>query len=237
MNQRQVVARVALLGAHDTGGHRVVESEGRADGDHPFADLEAIDITHLHGRQTGRVDLHDSNVGALVGAHDLGLELALVGQRDDDFVRAFDHVRIGHDVAVGAQDEARAHAARLFFLLLWLAAARLARLLGAVGDWHAETAEELEHVLVHAIGRIAGSHALGGANVHHGRADLIHQIREVGQAARCRCGLRLHGLHCGQRCADDCRGHECERVALQCFLTNPQHQHLDLTRYFLYVSK
>ena len=50
---------------------------------------------------------------ALVGADHLGLELALVGQAHGDLVGALDHVRVGDDLAVAADDEARAHRLRL----------------------------------------------------------------------------------------------------------------------------
>ncbi|OIQ63337.1 hypothetical protein GALL_551240 [mine drainage metagenome] len=53
-------------------------------------------------------DLHQRHVGALIGADELGLEFALVGESDQDFIGSIDHVRIGHDVAVRADDEARA---------------------------------------------------------------------------------------------------------------------------------
>ena len=70
--------------------------------------------------------LTSGDVGALVGADDLRLELALVGQRDDDLVGAVDDVRVGHDVAVGAEDEARADAALLRLVVRVAAAARRA---------------------------------------------------------------------------------------------------------------
>ena len=114
---------------------------------------------------------------------DLRLELALVGQRDDDLVGALDDVGVGHHVAVGAEDEARADAARL-------RRRRRRRLLrpprgfGPVRHRDAEAAEELEHVLVD-LGppppRPARG-ALGGADVDHRRADLLDQLGEVGQA-------------------------------------------------------
>ena len=40
--------------------------------------------------------LHQRHVGALVGADDLGLELALVGERDDHLLGAVDDVGVGH---------------------------------------------------------------------------------------------------------------------------------------------
>jgi hypothetical protein len=54
----------------------------RADGHDPFADLEPVHVADLHRRQAGGLDLHHGHIGALVRADDAGLELALVGQRD-----------------------------------------------------------------------------------------------------------------------------------------------------------
>ena len=58
-------------------------------------------------RQLLRVDLQQRDVGALVGADDLGDEFALVGQPHGHFGRFVDDVRVGDDVAVGREDEAR----------------------------------------------------------------------------------------------------------------------------------
>ena len=118
LDEGQIVSRVALLGADDACGDRVVEAEGRSDGHHPLTDLETVHVADLHGGQSGGIDLDHSHVGALVAAHDLGLELTLVGQRDDDLVSTFDHVGIGHHKAVRRQDEARPHATRLFLVRL-----------------------------------------------------------------------------------------------------------------------
>ena len=56
--------------------------------------------------------LQHRDVGLRVGAEHLGAELAPVGQLDGDFLGVAHHVRVGQDDAVGADDEARALAAR-----------------------------------------------------------------------------------------------------------------------------
>ena len=63
---------------------------------------------------------------------------------------------------------------------------RVARLRGArvrarpIRLRHAETAKELEHVLVEIAGTAAGcASALGGADVDDRRADLLDQIGKV----------------------------------------------------------
>jgi hypothetical protein len=79
---------------------------------------------------------------------DAGLEFALVGQRDDHLVGAVHHMGVGHDVAVGREDEAGANAARLLLLLLRIGPRRLARHAGQ--GLAKEAAEELLHLVVHA---------------------------------------------------------------------------------------
>ena len=61
-------------------------------------------------RQIGGVDLQNGDVGLGIGADDLGLELALVAERDGDLVGAVDHVIIGEQVAVGTHDHAASQA-------------------------------------------------------------------------------------------------------------------------------
>ena len=54
------------------------------------------------------VDAQHGQVGALVREHDLGLELAPVGQHHGDLVGALDDVMVGHDQAVRVDDHAGA---------------------------------------------------------------------------------------------------------------------------------
>jgi hypothetical protein len=179
--ERQVVAGVALLGADDAGRHRVLQAEGRTDRHDPFPHLQAADIADLHRRQAGGLDLHHRHVGAFVGPDDTGLELALVGQRHDDFISAVNHVRVRHDEAVGREDETRAHTARLLLGLGAAVARRLAREVRR--HRQAEAAEELQHVLVHAVvvGRTR-RRLLQRPDIDHRRPDLFDQFGEVRQA-------------------------------------------------------
>jgi hypothetical protein len=131
----------------------------------------------------------------------LRLELARIGQRDDHVVGTIDHVRVRHHVAVGAQDEAGAHATGLRFCI-GRGLLRRARI-GArplVRDRDAETAEELEHVLIGLGTGAPGARAFGGADADHGRADLLDQFGEVGQA-----------LGADRRCSERARHAQTER--------------------------
>ena len=77
--------------ADDARGDRVLEAEGRADGNDPLAHLEPRRVAELHdGQGAGGLDLDQRHVGALVGADHACLEIALVGQLDGDLVRVVD---------------------------------------------------------------------------------------------------------------------------------------------------
>ena len=129
-----------------------------------------VRVAEAHDRQPVRLDLEQRDVGAAVGADHLRLELALVGQLHRDLVRRLDDVRVGQDVAVGADDEARAERLRL----------ELAR----PGIGHEAPEEFVERIVFREIRdlrqqRIA--HRLRGADVDDGRALLLDQIGEIGQ--------------------------------------------------------
>src|SRR5262245_23128766 len=81
LNERNVVLlrQRPPLGTDDARRHGVLEAEGRADREHPFANLQPVRVAELDGRQSARVDLDERHIGAAVGADDLRLELALVG--------------------------------------------------------------------------------------------------------------------------------------------------------------
>jgi len=57
-------------------------------------------------RQPAGLDADQGDVAARVGTDHHRVELALVGKADLDLVGLLDHVRIGQDVAVRADDEA-----------------------------------------------------------------------------------------------------------------------------------
>src|SRR5690606_6451202 len=68
-------------------------------------------------RQVVEIDLDDGEIRFRIGTDDLGERLASVGQCDFDFLGGFDHVVVGQDVALRADDDAGAEA-DLFFLFL-----------------------------------------------------------------------------------------------------------------------
>jgi hypothetical protein len=82
LDEGQVVAGIALLGTDDAGGHGVLQPERASRWPSPIRPPSAVDVADLDRRQSGCLDLHDGDVGALVGTDDPGLELALVRQGD-----------------------------------------------------------------------------------------------------------------------------------------------------------
>jgi len=158
-----LVVQRAADRAHHAGGHRVREAEGVADRDHGLADHEIGRGPEGDVRQVAaRLDAHDRDVGVGVRSHQRGVELALVGERHVDAARALDHVHVGHDGAVGRDDDARAEARRL----------------EAPGARVDEVAEELleERVLREGEGRAALLDDLLGRDVHHRRARLLDRL-------------------------------------------------------------
>ena len=91
--------------------HGLADAEGIADREHAVADLDLVAVGEGDRRQVLGVDLDDGDVGLRVAADDLGRQLAAVVERDRDRLGAVDHVVVGHDVAVGADDDAGAEAA------------------------------------------------------------------------------------------------------------------------------
>ena len=166
----------AMHAAHDAGRYAVLEAERRADRDHPLAALHRRRRGQVERGQVLAVDLDERDVRALVRADHLGGELAAVGEAHRHFARAVDHVRVGHDVAVGAHDEARADAARGHHARLALRALRAA-------EATQEIAERVVRIDVVLVERGLLDLARR-ADVDHGRSGLVDQRGEIRQAGR-----------------------------------------------------
>ncbi len=87
----------------DAAGHGLADAEGIADRQHEVADLKAVAVAHLEGRHALAVgvDLEDREVGALVGAQELRLELLAVGENDGDPERRVVAEEAAEDRVVG----------------------------------------------------------------------------------------------------------------------------------------
>ena len=101
---------LALKRRDDARGHGPVEPEGVADRDDRVADVELGRLAEGERleRVGGGVDLQDGDVGRVVLADELGLvALLVVAQRDLDLLGAVDHVRVGDQMALVVDHEAR----------------------------------------------------------------------------------------------------------------------------------
>ena len=103
-------ADVAAARRDDAGGDGFAEAERIADRDDPIADARLM-LGEFHVREgLVGVDLDEGNVGLRVGADDLGLVFGAIVGGDLHGLGVFDDVVIGHRVAVGRNEEARAFA-------------------------------------------------------------------------------------------------------------------------------
>ena len=101
----------AVQRADDAAGDRVLVAVGVADRDDRLARHQVGGGAERHHRQRrAGVDLDDGQIGFHVAGHQLGDVPLAVGQGDEDFADAVDHVIIGDDVAAGVDHHAGAHA-------------------------------------------------------------------------------------------------------------------------------
>jgi hypothetical protein len=136
------------------------DAERIADGQHPVAHTQAVRHAKSDGRQFGGIDLQDSQIGFRIAADDFGRQRAVVRQRNLDLVCALHHMMVGQNVAIGADDHARA---------------QVGNLLRARIESFAE--EMPENRIVHE--RTAGAaHLFLGKNVDHGRDRAFGSFRE-----------------------------------------------------------
>ncbi len=91
---------------------RGLEAEGIADGKNFLADLQRAGISEGQGGDmlSLGIDFHQRDIIALVGADKFCRVSGLIAKHDFDGLRAFDHVKVGQDVAAGINHEARAGA-------------------------------------------------------------------------------------------------------------------------------
>ncbi len=113
----ELIVGDADLGARhrrdDAVGHGLADGERIADGKHDVADLQRVGIGEFERGETLvlRLDAQHREVGAGILEHHLGLEFALVGERDLDLVGPLDDVIVGHHEPGGVDQHARAERA------------------------------------------------------------------------------------------------------------------------------
>ena len=102
------VENIASLGADYPHGNAVLKAERAPDGHHPIPDPDVAGIAEGHLLQPLGGDLDEREVGAGVRTDDAAFVLGPSGKGDVNHVRPFNHVVVGEDQPVGADDHAGA---------------------------------------------------------------------------------------------------------------------------------
>src|SRR6266699_2240878 len=176
-----LLRQAAAFGADNARGDGAVKAERRADRDDPFADFEPVRIAHPYGGQPGGVDLDQREIGASVRADDASLEFALVGQANGDLIRGVHYVRVGENVAVGTDDEARTERTALEIARALSAGPRRAR-----DEAPEEIVERIVFLEVRNLRRSTAFAYLSGADIDDGGALPFGELGEIGQLASLR---------------------------------------------------
>src|ERR1017187_3101238 len=167
----------APLSADDAHGDSFTHTKGIADGQHVVAHLHLIGIANGDRIQGAGVHLEYGNVGLRVCAHHAGFVFVLVLHDHGHGSGVVHHVVVGQDVAIRADDDARAQA--LFPLL-----PRHAELSAAVTLITAkELAEHRRNSIVATLK--AGLHHAGRSNGYDRGQYLLHHRGETDAARRC----------------------------------------------------
>ena len=167
-------ARERPFGADNASRNAIFKPEGRADRDHPFANLQFIRIALSHLWQTAGLDLEERNIGFPVRADQLGAEFALIGQLYIDFIGCIHQVGIGQNVAVGTDNEARTQ--RFRFEIPWRAM-RLA----CDGEKIRRMDRPPEYSASQAWPGCPSARSLYRADIYDRRALFFHQFGKIGQ--------------------------------------------------------
>ncbi|MNK87406.1 hypothetical protein D3C87_1073420 [compost metagenome] len=141
-------------------------------------------MSQLEGGEVLAVDLDQGEIGGGIAANDLALEFPAVRKGDRELVGLAHDVVVGHDQALGIDDETGAHA------LLLISAG-----LGARGTGVAEERIEAEEGMHGLLDHGAAAH---GVDVDDRRSDLLDEVRDDFSLGRDGPSLDLRGLRCGK---------------------------------------
>ena len=183
---------VATFGADDPGGHGRFQTERRADGHGPVADLHAIRVTDFGGHQRAVValELDHGEVGLRVRAYQPGVVLGgISGEFDLDAAGILDHMKIGEDVAVCVNDHAGAGGLAVEKGVRRVAERILAEeAVEEIGAAALALALALALIFVLVVGRgrgasaavglLAGLGRIGRGDVDHRRFELFGELRK-----------------------------------------------------------
>ena len=110
----------ARLGANNTGSHGRREAKRVAHGKNPLAHLQSIAVADWNHGQILCLDLQKRHIGCRVSAHNLGIERAVVIERNLKTLGIAYHMVVGHDIAILADDDSRTKAYLLLGFLTGL---------------------------------------------------------------------------------------------------------------------
>jgi hypothetical protein len=96
----------APRGADDALSHRLTQSVGIADGQRDVADPQGVGAPQRHDRQVADGEVQDGDIGVGIAADEGRLRDSAVRQLRHDRVRSGNHVMVGHDGALGIDDDA-----------------------------------------------------------------------------------------------------------------------------------
>ncbi len=100
-----------MQGADDAARDRMFVAVGVPYGDHRFAGHQVRGRAERNGRQRlPHVDLDNGQVRLRIVGHERANGPLAVGQRDQNFADALDHVMVGHNVSAAVDHHAGAHA-------------------------------------------------------------------------------------------------------------------------------
>ncbi len=99
------IRQAAAFCRDDSGRDGVVQTKGRADGGHPFSDLDVVGVAETNCREVLSFDLNQCDIGFRVRSDDLSFELTFIGETDCHVICVFNDMIICEDVSVRANDE------------------------------------------------------------------------------------------------------------------------------------
>ena len=109
------------FGRNHTSCNRIVQSQRITNGKYPFTYTHIVAIGNNDGRQVLGIDLNQGKISGLVGSDDTGRIFLVVIKTYGEFVSTVHNVVVGHDIAIGRDDDSRTCSCTLRCLYLTLA--------------------------------------------------------------------------------------------------------------------
>ena len=93
---------------HDATGNSLPHTKRVAYGQNNIANLKLLGAVHHHHGQFFKTDFEHSQIGFRVGANHFGLRTPAIVEHHQNFICTFNHVVVGENVALRADDDATA---------------------------------------------------------------------------------------------------------------------------------